>query len=172
MGKGIYNGTVASFSFDGNMEKGEKFEGAMPQGSPASPVLYSIIISAIIDLSLNPLDDHTTGYVDDLNDIAVNRDITRATTILESRRRWLSGTIFASLVLDSTGHWVRISARTPILRDITTGGDITGGFFPGAGFPSCHKSIYRVSEDNFRGSACESEWMLISVKDGSWSFIT
>jgi sugar phosphate permease len=43
------------------------------------------------------------------------------------------------------------------------GGDITGGFFQGAGFPSCHKSIYRVSEDNFRGSACVSEWML-SVK--------
>jgi hypothetical protein len=35
-----------------------------------------------------------------------------------------------------------------------------------AGFPSCHKSIYRVSEDNFRGSACVSEWMLVSVKDG------
>jgi hypothetical protein len=44
------------------------------------------------------------------------------------------------------------------------GGDITGGFCPGAGFPSCYKSIYRVSEDNFRGSACVSEWMLISVK--------
>jgi hypothetical protein len=80
------------------------------------------------------------------------------------RRRWLSGTILASLVLDSTGFWVRISARTHILRNITTGGDITGGFCPGAGFPSCHKSIYRVSEDNFRGSACVSEWMLISVK--------
>jgi hypothetical protein len=73
-------------------------------------------------------------------------------------------TILASLVLDSTGFWVRISGRTPILRNITTGGDITGGFCPGAGFPSCHKSIYRVSEDNFRGSACVSEWMLISVK--------
>jgi hypothetical protein len=79
------------------------------------------------------------------------------------RRRWLSGTILASLVLDSTRFWVRISARTPILRNITTGGDITGGFFPGAGFPSCHKSIYRVGGDNFRGSACVSERMLISV---------
>jgi hypothetical protein len=78
-------------------------------------------------------------------------------TIKSSRQRWLSGTILASLVLDSTGLWVRISARTPILRNITTGGDITGGFSPGACFPSCHKSIYRVSEDNFRGSACVSE---------------
>jgi hypothetical protein len=74
-----------------------------------------------------------------------------------------SGTILTSLVLDSIGFWVRISARTPILRNITTGGDITGGFCPGAGFPSCHKPIYRVSEDNFRGSACVSEWML-SIK--------
>jgi hypothetical protein len=79
-------------------------------------------------------------------------------TDVKRRRRWLSGTILASLVLDSTEFWVRISARTPILRNITTGGDITGGFCPGAGFPSCHKSIYRVSEDNFRGSACVSEW--------------
>jgi hypothetical protein len=46
------------------------------------------------------------------------------------------------------------------------GGDIAGGFCPEAGFPSCHKSIYRVSEDNFRDSACVSEWMLISVEDG------
>jgi formate/nitrite transporter FocA (FNT family) len=71
--------------------------------------------------------------------------------------------ILASLVLDSTGFWARISARTLILRNITTGGNITGGFFPGASFPSYHRSIYRVSEDNFRGSACVSEWMLISV---------
>jgi hypothetical protein len=84
----------------------------------------------------------------------------------EGRQRWLSGTILASPVLDSTGFWVRISAPTHILRNNTTGGDITGGFCPGAGFPSCHKSIYRVSEDNFRGSACVSEWMLISVKEG------
>jgi hypothetical protein len=89
------------------------------------------------------------------------------------RRRWLSGTILTSLVLDSTRFWVRTSARTPILRNTTTGGDITGGFCPGAGFPSCHKSIYRVSDDNFRGSACVPEWMVISVKRwGGWSFIT
>jgi hypothetical protein len=90
--------------------------------------------------------------------------------IQSCRRRWPSGTILASLVLDGAGLWVQTSARTPILRNIPTGGDITGGFCPGASFPSCHKSIYRVSEDNFRGSACESEWMLISVKDGGLVF--
>jgi hypothetical protein len=52
-----------------------------------------------------------------------------------------------------------------------TGGDITGGVCPRAGFPSCHKSIYRVSEDNFRGTACVSEWMLVSViNDGGLVF--
>jgi hypothetical protein len=38
-------------------------------------------------------------------------------------------------------------------------------------FPLCHRSIYRVSEDNFRGSAYVSEWMLVSVKkDGGLAF--
>jgi hypothetical protein len=56
-----------------------------------------------------------------------------------------------------------------ILRNITTGGDITAGFCPGAGFPG--RSICRVSEENFRGSACVSEWMLVSVKkDGELAF--
>jgi hypothetical protein len=74
-------------------------------------------------------------------------------------------------IAQGSEFWVRISARTPILRNMTTGGDITGGFCPGAGFPSCHKSIYRVSEDIFRGSACVSEWMLVSVKkDGGLVF--
>jgi hypothetical protein len=44
------------------------------------------------------------------------------------------------------------------------GEDTIGGFCPGAGFPSCHKSTYRASENNLRGSACVSKWMLISVK--------
>jgi hypothetical protein len=71
----------------------------------------------------------------------------------------------------SAQFWVRISVRAPILRNTPTGGDITGGFCPGAGFPSCHRSIYRVSEDNFRGSAFVSGWMLVSVKkDGGLVF--
>jgi hypothetical protein len=38
--------------------------------------------------------------------------------------------------------------------------------FPRGWFPLLPQVEYRVSEDNFRGSACVSEWMLISVKDG------
>jgi hypothetical protein len=41
--------------------------------------------------------------------------------IILGRRRWLSGTILASLVLNSTGFRVRILAWTPILRKITMG---------------------------------------------------
>jgi hypothetical protein len=47
--------------------------------------------------------------------------------------------------------------REHLFFGISPRGDITGGFCPGAGFPSCHKSIYRVSEDKFRDSACVSE---------------
>jgi hypothetical protein len=59
-------------------------------------------------------------------------------------------------------------------RKTTTGGDITGRILPSGWFPPCHKSIYRVSEDNFRGYTCVSECMLISVKKkmGGWSFMT
>jgi hypothetical protein len=46
-------------------------------------------------------------------------------------RRWLSGTILASLVLDSTGFWVRISARASILWNITTGEISQEGFAQG-----------------------------------------
>jgi hypothetical protein len=55
------------------------------------------------------------------------------------------------------------SQRGHLFFGISPRGGTTGGFCPGAGFPSCHESIYRVSEDNFRGSTCVSEWMLISV---------
>jgi hypothetical protein len=51
------------------------------------------------------------------------------------------------------------------------GGGITGRFCSGVGFPSCHNSIYRANGNNFRGSACVSEWMLVSVKkDGGLVF--
>jgi hypothetical protein len=88
------------------------------------------------------------------------------------RWRWLSGTILASLVLDSTGFWVRISARTPILRNITTGEISQEGFTQGFVFPPA-TSRYRGSvRIIFRGTACVSEWMLISVKkkDGGLVF--
>jgi hypothetical protein len=53
-----------AFSFDGGQESGKQFTGAIPQGSPASPILFSIVISAIINMPLVK----TTAYVDDVND--------------------------------------------------------------------------------------------------------
>jgi hypothetical protein len=80
----------------------------------------------------------------------------------------LSGTILASLVSDSTGFWVRISVRTHILRNITI--PRGEGFVQGLVSPPA-KIRYRFSEDNFRGSACVSEWMSVSVKkDGGLVF--
>jgi hypothetical protein len=139
-----------AFDFDGKSEAPEPCNRALPQGSPISPIHSAITACAIVETQKRGI--QITQKQDKFN-----------TSYVKRRQRWLSGTILTSLVLDSTGFWVRISARTPILRKITTGGDITGGFCPGAGFPSCHKLIHRVSEDNFRGSACVSEWMF-SVK--------
>jgi hypothetical protein len=64
------------------------------------------------------------------------------------------------------------SQRGHLFFGISPRGEISQeGFAQGlVSFPSCHMSIYRVSEDNFRGSACVSEWMLISVKDGGLVF--
>jgi hypothetical protein len=60
--------------------------------------------------------------------------------------------------------------RYLFFMNITTGGDITGGFFPGLVSPPA-TSWYRISEDNLRGTACVSKWMLISVKkDGGLAF--
>jgi hypothetical protein len=61
------------------------------------------------------------------NPVLSNTRLVKMVPLSHLRRPWLA------FVLDSTGFWVRISARTPILRNITTGGDITGGFCPGAG---------------------------------------
>jgi hypothetical protein len=62
------------------------------------------------------------------------------------------------------------SQRGHLFFGISPRGEISQeGFAPGTCFSSCHKSIYRVSEDNFRGSACVSECV---KKMGGWSFIT
>jgi hypothetical protein len=39
-----------AFSFDGTQESGKPFIGAIPQGSPASPILFPIVMSAIINM--------------------------------------------------------------------------------------------------------------------------
>jgi hypothetical protein len=73
------------------------------------------------------------------------------------RWRWLDGTILASLVLDSTGFWFE-SQRGHLFFGISPRGEISQeGFAQGLVSPPA------TSEDNFRGSACVSEWML-SVK--------
>jgi hypothetical protein len=38
-----------SFSFDNHLELPKPFKNAIPQGSPVSPILFSIIMSAVMD---------------------------------------------------------------------------------------------------------------------------
>jgi hypothetical protein len=41
---------VLAFSFDGNQESGKPFTGAIPQGSPVSPIIFSIVMFAIANM--------------------------------------------------------------------------------------------------------------------------
>jgi hypothetical protein len=85
------------------------------------------------------------------------------------RRRWFSGTILASLVLGSTGFWVRISAQTPI----TTGGDIRGGFVQGLVSPPAtgpYIGLVRIISEAPR--VCPNGCWYLLKKMGGWSFIT
>jgi hypothetical protein len=38
-----------SFSFDNHLEPPKPFKNAIPQGSPVSPILFSIVMSAVMD---------------------------------------------------------------------------------------------------------------------------
>jgi hypothetical protein len=75
-------------------------------------------------------------------------------------RSWLSGTILASLVLDSTGFWARISARTPILRNITTGEISQEGFAQGLVSPP--------ATSRYRGSARIISEAPLVCPNGCW----
>jgi hypothetical protein len=61
-----------SFSFDNNCESPQSFIHAIPQDSPVSPILFSIIMSAILDAN-NPIKLQTsTACVNDINKIHVD----------------------------------------------------------------------------------------------------
>jgi hypothetical protein len=57
------------FSFDNNCESPQPFTHAIPQGSPVSQILFSIMMSAVLDAD-DPINlQASTAYVDDLNEI-------------------------------------------------------------------------------------------------------
>jgi hypothetical protein len=67
--KDFTSNRTLSFSFDNNCESPQPFTHAIPQGSPVSPILFSIMMSAILDAD-DPINLQTsTAYVDDLNEI-------------------------------------------------------------------------------------------------------
>jgi ribonuclease HI len=74
---------LISFSFDGKMEEAKEFKSGIPQGSPVSPVLFLIVMSAIMDQSKNKDFENTIGYMDDINDSTAHRKIEIAAEQLE-----------------------------------------------------------------------------------------
>jgi hypothetical protein len=65
------------------------------------------------------------------------------------------------------------SQRGHLFFGISPRGEISQErFAQGLVSPPATSRIYRVSENNFRGSACVSEWMLSVNKMGGWPFIT
>jgi hypothetical protein len=67
--KDFTSNRTLSFSFDNNCETPQPVTHEIPQGSPVSPILFSIMMSAILDAD-DPINLQTsTAYVDDLNEI-------------------------------------------------------------------------------------------------------
>lgn len=73
-----------SFSFDNLLEIAKKFENAIPQGSPVSPSLFSIMMSAIIDCPEDTCLPTSIVYADDLSETYADVNIGRVTPALSS----------------------------------------------------------------------------------------
>jgi hypothetical protein len=73
-----------SFSFDNHLELPKPFKNAIPQGSPISPILFSTMMSAVMDAD-DKANLHTcTAYVDDLNGIYADKNIGQVIPVLSN----------------------------------------------------------------------------------------
>lgn len=72
-----------SFSFDNSIEEAKEFCLAIPQGSPASPNLFSIMMSAILDGTVLQPTTSSIVYVDDMSDIYADVNIGQVVPVLE-----------------------------------------------------------------------------------------
>jgi hypothetical protein len=73
-----------SFSFDNHLELPKPFKNSIPQGSPVSPILFSIIMSAVIDADDKANLQTCTAYVDDLNEIYADKNIGQVIPVLSN----------------------------------------------------------------------------------------
>jgi retron-type reverse transcriptase len=64
-----------SFSLNDNLEPPTTFKNSIPQGSPVSPILFSIMVSAVMDADDQANLQTNTAYVDDLNGIYADINI-------------------------------------------------------------------------------------------------
>jgi ribonuclease HI len=91
-----------SFSFDNHLEPPKPFKNAIPQGSPVSPILFSIMMSAVMDADDKANLQTCTAYVDDLSEIYADKNIGPVMPVLsnsfnlKARRAAEIGLSFAS----------------------------------------------------------------------------
>jgi ribonuclease HI len=73
-----------SFSFDNCLEAAKEFLNAIPQGSPVSPILFSILISAILDYAHDHNLLSAIAYVDDITEPHADVNIGKVVPVLEN----------------------------------------------------------------------------------------
>jgi ribonuclease HI len=64
--KAFTSDRTMSFSFDGKCEPQQPFISALPQGSPASPILFLIYAQAMLERGCDPLKELDLSYLDDI----------------------------------------------------------------------------------------------------------
>jgi hypothetical protein len=72
------------YSFDNNLEPPKPFKNAIPHGSLVFPILFSIMMSPVIDASDRANLQTSTAYVDDLNEIYTDTNIGQVILVLSN----------------------------------------------------------------------------------------
>jgi ribonuclease HI len=78
------NNRTLAFSFDGCKEEPQPFLHSIPQGSPVSPVLFSIIFSAVMDGNETSNIQSASAYMDDMVETYADVNIGAVTPILSN----------------------------------------------------------------------------------------
>jgi hypothetical protein len=73
-----------SFSFDNHLKLPKPFKNVILQGSPGSPILFSIMMSAVMDAGDKANLQTCTAYVDDLNEIYADKNIGQVIPVLSN----------------------------------------------------------------------------------------
>jgi hypothetical protein len=95
-------GFTVDWALSNNLEPPKPFKNAIPQGSPVSPILFSIMMRPVREADDEANLQTSTAYVDDLNEIYADTNTGRITPVLsnsfnlKARRAAEIGLSFAS----------------------------------------------------------------------------